>query len=474
MRSIFKISKIYQLMILAVIFLASCSPEEFNGSLGPVPNSAEVQFSVTPNAANPNVVVFKNETPGTITAVWDLGNGATGDGSQINGSYAVKGSYTVKLTVFTKGGYASNTKTITIANTNVAMLNREDYNFLTGGADNANGKTWRVEGETKGHLGVGPITSATPEWYQAGANDKAGLGLYDDRITFNLNGFKFTNNNNGDTFSNWEFAKDLQPSASGTSDLAVTYTPVANSTWSIVEEGSKKFLVLSSGAFIGYYTGATRYEILSLTQDELYIKGNSKKPADGWWQRLVREDYHRPVEVKPVKAEDIFDNFDVDGNVTWKKEALTLNESYDNPLPLPINTSAKAALYIKQEGPDFMFANMFADFNYKFDLTTRNKITLKVYIPSSNDFTTAAGESWANPRLLKQVSVKLQDGTSAQPWANQVEVIQPVNQLDRWVELTFDFSGAVSRKDLDRLVIQIGGEGNHIAGLFYLDDIKLQ
>ena len=473
MKAIFKKSKIYFLLTaFAGSLLASCSPEEFSGSLGPAPTTDMVKFSATPNAANPNVITFKNETPGTITAIWDLGNGSTGDGPQLNGSYAVKGAYTVKLTVFTKGGYASSTKTINVAATNVAMLNREDYNFLTGGAASANGKTWRVEGETKGHLGVGPMSSSTPEWWSAGANEKANEGLYDDRVTFNLNGFKFTNKNNGTTFSNFEFVTDLgAPAASG--DVTVPYTPSATSTWSIVEEGGKKFLVLSSGGFIGYYSGATRYEILTLTADELYIKGNSKKAGDAWFQRLVREDYVRPIEVKPSKSLDIFDNFDVDGNVTWKKEALTLNESYDNPLPLPINTSAKAAMYVKQEGPDFMFANMFADFNYKFDLTTRNKFTLKVYIPGSNDFTTAKGESWADPHLLKQVSVKLQDGTSSQPWVNQVEVKQQVTQTDRWVELTFDFSGAVSRKDLDRIVIQIGGEGNHIAGLFYLDDFKL-
>jgi PKD repeat protein len=473
MKSIFKISKLYFLLAaFAGFLLASCSPEEFSGSLGPAPTSELVKFSATPDPANPNIIKFKNETPGTVTAVWDLGNGITGDGTEINGSYAVKGAYTVKLTVFTKGGYAANTQTVNIAQTNVSMLNREDYNFLTGGATAANGKTWRVEGETKGHLGVGPSGAATPEWWSAGANEKASEGLYDDRVTFNLNGFKFTNNNKGNTFANFEFVTDLgAPAASG--DVTVPYTPAANTGWSIVEEGGKKFLVISGGGFIGYYTGTTRYEILSLTADELYIKGISKKPSDGWWQRLVREDYVRPIEAKPIKSADIFDNFDQDGNVSWKKEALTLNESYDNPLPLPVNTSAKAAMYVKQEGSGFMFANMFADFNYKFDLATRNKFTLKVYIPGSNDFTTAAGESWANPRLLKQVSVKLQDGTSSQPWVNQVEVVQQVTQTDRWVELTFDFSGAVSRKDLDRIVIQIGGEGNHIAGLFYLDDFKL-
>src|SRR5690606_6891802 len=110
------------------------------------------------------------------------GNGESGTGNTAKGSYAVQGDYTVKLTVFTSGGYASNTLTVHIAETNVAMLNREDYNFLTGGASAANGKTWRIEGETKGHMGVGPIESAAPEWWSAPANDKAGEGLYDDRM----------------------------------------------------------------------------------------------------------------------------------------------------------------------------------------------------------------------------------------------------------------------------------------------------
>jgi hypothetical protein len=57
-----------------------------------------------------------------------------------------------------------------------------------------------------------------------------------------------------------------------------------------------------------------------------------------------------------------------------------------------------------------------------------------------------------------------------------VEIKQPVTQLDKWVELTFDFGAAniVSRKDLDRIVIQVGGEGNFIPGVFFLDDFRLE
>ncbi len=463
---------------LAVLLsAAACNPEKFAGDLGPTPTSDEVKITATPDGTNPNIIHFTNETPGTVTAVWDLGNGENGNGKTIDGSYANAGSYDVKLTVFTKGGYASNTTKVTIATTNVSMLDREDYNFLTGGKDSLTGKKWRIAGELKGHLGVGPAAEASPIWYEAGPNEKASEGIYDDRMVFSLfDNFSFNYINHGNTFASGEFAGDLSPGAGGNGDVTVPFTPPSGMSWSISEEGGKKYLKMSKGGFLGYYVGSTRYEILKLTEDEMYLKGDSKKPSDAWWFRLVKESYKQVVVVvtKPYKAPDISDDFDAHSTVVWKKESLTLNESYDNPLPLGLNTSAKVGMYAKQDGQPYEFANMYADFDYKFDLNAKHTVTLKIYIPSSNDFTTELGESWANQFLLKQVSVKLQDGTIAAPFSTQVEKIQQVTQLDRWVQLTFDFNDAVTRKDLDRFVIQVGGEGNFIPGLFYIDDIKFQ
>ncbi|WP_210462958.1 PKD domain-containing protein [Rufibacter roseolus] len=480
MKSIFKTYKVCLYLALTLLggSFTACTPEDFEGELAAAPTSEQVMFSATPTASNPNIITFKNETPGTLKAIWDFGNGATGVGNDASGSYPVAGTYNVKLTVFTSGGFATKTQAVTIARTNVSMLNREDYNMLTGGAANATGKTWVIDKTLAGHMGVGPIGAGTPEWWQAGANEKASEGLYDDEMTFNLNGFAYTYKNNGSTFVNGSNGSGLG-GANQSSDYTTPYTPPTNMTWSIVEEGGKKYLTFSGGGFLGYYTGATRYEILKLTENELYVKGNdASNAANAWWLRLVPKGYTRPVQEKPYKIEDIKDNFDEPGNVVWKTEALTLNESYDNPAPSAAsgNASPKVALYVKQDGQPFEFANMFADFTYKFDLTTRHVFKLKVFIPSYNDFTKAAGESWADPHLLKQVSVKLQDGTSAQPWGNQVEIKQPVTQLDKWVELTFDFGAAniISRKDLDRIVIQVGGEGNFIPGVFFLDDFRLE
>jgi len=97
-------------------------------------------------------------------------------------------------------------------------------------------------------------------------------------------------------------------------------------------------------------------------------------------------------------------------------------------------------------------------------------------MPGYNDYTTMEGEDWAIQNLLRQVSVKLQNSSIAAPYTTQVEVKQVIaaEQADEWVELTFDFSSAANRTDLDRIVIQAGGEGNFIPGIFFIDDFRLE
>ncbi|MCX2739990.1 PKD domain-containing protein [Pontibacter anaerobius] len=472
------ISNIYSILaaLLLTGMFTACTPEGNDAELAPAPSSEMVQFTATPSDDNANIITFTNQTPGAFKAIWDFGNGAVAEGQQVQGAFAVEGEYTVKLTVFTSGGYAMSTKTITIAETNVSMLNREDYNFLTGGADDADGKTWVIEKEFKGHLGIGDATAPTPtpNWWSAGPNEKAGVGLYDDEMTFKLEGFSYTYKNNGDTYSNKDYASELG-GTNASQDVTVSYTPPTNQSWSITEEGGKKYLTLSNNGFLGYYVGVNKYQILTLGENELYLMSSQKGvPGNAWFYRLVPKGYTRPVEPRQMKAIELEDTFDTDGNVTWKKETLSLNESYDNPAPVPINESAKVAMYVKQAGREYEFANMFADYAYNFDLTQKSVIKLKVLVPAYNDFVTAEGEDWANKNLLPQVSVKLQDGTAAQPWANQVEIKHQVesSQYGKWVELTFDFSAFAERKDLNRIVIQIGGEGNFIPGIFFIDDIQ--
>jgi hypothetical protein len=45
-------------------------------------------------------------------------------------------------------------------------------------------------------------------------------------------------------------------------------------------------------------------------------------------------------------------------------------------------------------------------------------------------------------------------------------------EMDKWLELEFDFSGVAGREDYDRIVIQFGAEGHAGSGFFYLDDFE--
>jgi hypothetical protein len=149
--------------------------------------------------------------------------------------------------------------------------------------------------------------------------------------------------------------------------------------------------------------------------------------------------------------------------------------SYSNPAPVGINTSSKVALYQKQAGT--FYSNMFfvAD-GYKFDLSTQNKVTMKVYIPSYNDYETennVAGSWITNTKLLPALAVKLQNSEKGDmAWETQTEIIEREIVMDKWVELTFDFSGVADREDYDKIVVQFGMEGHDGGGVFFFDDFR--
>ncbi|RZJ19423.1 MAG: hypothetical protein EON51_16945 [Acinetobacter sp.] len=104
---------------------------------------------------------------------------------------------------------------------------------------------------------------------------------------------------------------------------------------------------------------------------------------------------------------------------------------------------------------------------YRFDLTTKNKIRLKVFLPGGNDFT----------KVVPTVSIKLQNSLlGGNAWTTQLEVVKTItaSQYNSWVQLEFDF-GAYSAQTLyDKIVVQLGGEGHPNPGIFYIDDFEFK
>lgn len=456
---------------LMVTILASCKKNENTADLGVAPSAAEIQFTATPTTANPNILDFKSQYKG-ITAHWDFGNGTASDGLEAKGSYPFAGTYTVTLTMISGGGPVKTTKTVTITNTNTSMLSDPAYLLLSGGLSNSAGKTWVIDQTQAGHLGVGPITSTGPDWYQAGPNEKTGTGFYDDEMIFAMSTavLKYTYANNGTTFANAANAPGIGGPV-GSNDPTVNYTPPTNLTWIVVVNGNKKFLTIGNNGFIGYYLGVSQYEILSLTADEMSLRCLDKSNAgNAWYLKLIRKGFVRPIVPpvqKPIQGANITDDFQNTSSITWTAENMDYARGYDNPLKIGVNTSAKVGTYEKRTGGDGQYGNLNVTMPYRFDLGAKNKIKLKVFIPSANDFT----------KVAPTVSVKLQNSLlGGNAYTTQIEIVKTITpaQYNTWVQLEFDYSGSAAQTLYDKIVVQVGGEGHPNPGLFYIDDFEFK
>lgn len=475
------IQKLAGLAALIIVMFA-CKPEmDSSIDIGQAPTEDQLDFTATPTAAKANILEIKNTSQITGIVTWDFGNNTKGKGESATVEYPFKGTYNVVMTLYSKSGSVSKSKTITIANDDMSMLNTPMYTALTGGASNLAGKTWVFDQYHEGHFGVGPADDSSPSWWSCPAEGKTKSCLYTQEFTFTQVGIKMVWKNNGSVYTNENgrvalaglgYPNSVVP---GDGDFDVTYAPKSSYTFTLKE--SAKTLTLSDGAFFGHYAGTSTYEIIKLTEDELYIKCLSTvEPGNGWWYRLIpKEKNVKPTVVIPLKATPLSEDFEgTTPKVEFKYEDMgsLVSASYSNPAPVPVNTSSKVFLYQKTSA---FYSNIYFSTNaYKFDLTEQNKVKMKVFIPSYNDYlgTYDVAGSWISVNQLQhQVAVKLQDSSlGGNAWTTQTEVVKANLESDKWIELTFDFSSVSNRQDYDKIVIQFGAEGHAAPGIFFFDD----
>ncbi len=172
-----------------------------------------------------------------------------------------------------------------------------------------------------------------------------------------------------------------------------------------------------------------------------------------------------------LKSQSLKDDFEGNGTITtWFGDACEIDAKFDNPFKSGINLSNKVLKYMDTGG---QYANCRFDIDNNFDLTTNYTFTLKIYVPASG----LVGNQ------KNQVSLKLQDGTLAEPYTSQCEVVKAI-ELDKWQILTFDFKNdnylnfnsaslaPTQRKDFSRVVLQVNGENNSSKVLAYIDDFN--
>jgi|AGTN01.1.fsa_nt_gi hypothetical protein len=504
-------------MLLLLFTIAACSPQELDDyTLDDVSTVTDDQVSFTQSVSptSDNMITFTSTTTlpqnSVYTIRWDLGNGASGNKTSATGLYPFAGDYTVTLSIyFPDGSVAKKSAVVSFAENDFSLVDTPVYRNLTGGAENAEGKTWVFDQYNNfanevaaalaplkteypepdrgaayaitGHMGLGPQGSRGQSWWGAAANDKHTWQMYSTTFTFIQDGVQLKIEKDG----NEGYGRKASAESVGgfnvhniiVDDAFFTYSG-GDYTFSIDESGKFPILTLTGNAFMGYYCGSQEYEVIYQTDKVMALRVNNTVESQDWVFVYCLEELNveAPVPPKELKAIPLSENFEGDEVLHFAQEDMgEVSRVVDNPAPLPINTSDKVFRYWKSTG---FYSNLsFTAPNYKFDLTTQNKIRVKVYIPSYNDYTTehgVAGDWISNRKLLPQLAVKLQDSEHPAPWEGQTEIIKADLEMNKWLELEFDFSGVANRTDYDRIVIQFGAEGHAGPGFFFLDDFKFE
>lgn len=485
---------------MSLFLLAACSPQDSNDysldSFATI-KAEQVSFSKTVSDKSDNVIIFTNTTDVKmpVAIAWDLGNGTKGKSKTMTAQYPQKGDYTVTLTVYSSDGTAvSKSEVISVKEDDFGLINTPAYRNLTGGIENTQGKVWVFDQynnfskevatatgfNIKGHLGLGPQNSYGQEWWGAGPNEKNTWTMYDFKFTFIQEGVQFIINNKGEGYGRKASAASVGGyNVTNVDGDDATFTfGGGNFNFSIDESGDYPQLMLSDNSFMGYYAGSQVYDIVYQTEEVMCLRVNNTVEGHDWVFVYCLEELNiaEPPLVKVPKAIPLTETYESAAlKVPFIAQDMGSKSGVvDNPRPVPINESNKVYRYQKSNA---FYGNLFFEAgDYKFDLTKQNKITLKVYIPSYNDYETSnevAGEWIAESRLRPQLAVKLQNSDmGGNAWETQKEIVMADLETDKWIELVFDFSGVADNKMYDKIVIQFGAEGHAGAGFFFFDDFK--
>lgn len=480
---------------LSTALLMGCDPVE--------PEETNARFTATQDETDPLTFTFDNVSTGTNnTYAWEFGDGNTSTEESPSHTYAAEGEYDVKLTATGDTGPSERVETI------AAVDPLSQLKKLTGETS----KTWKLVRETTS-LWVGGSDGAT--WFALGPDatkPETRACAFNDEWTFTLEGLAMTYNSNGDIYAEggeygpWDIESGCYDvtEANAFDGKEGDLSAWGDGTHTFEYDTDESTLTLNGmGAWIALQkvtTGAetfspvesSSYQVIQLTDvengvDTLRLQVDVAASGGTWVFTLVSYDNPAdepdlpdpPTSDKALEANDIFDAFtgvDSEANVTWGTGEVTgWTLGVANPAAGETFTVGQ---YDKGDGGN-QFENIQVVLDHRMDLSTRNVFTMRVYFPSSNDYTTIDGgaQDWADPKHLAQtVSVKLQDNLlGGEAYTTQAEVKVDITdaQLDTWVDVTFDFSAYADRTDFDKIVIQLGGEGQGRPGTFYLSDFQL-
>lgn len=206
-------SKKYTLLLFisaAVFFVISCTPDK-ETALG---EPADASFTMSPIAGRVNTYLLTSTSVNAFGYQWDKGNGTFVKGKQVDTAYfPLRGTYSVKLRAFGRGGYDTASQSVTITVDDI--LANPIFQMLTA-------KTWKLNPDPVANAVIVGTESNPAQYYGGGPLANCQI---DDTYTFTT-GLKLAYNANGSTFNGGNLAPNYSCAGDRSySNLSFTFAP---------------------------------------------------------------------------------------------------------------------------------------------------------------------------------------------------------------------------------------------------------
>ena len=266
-------------IVATTLVLTSCGQEDYEFGDIVTPTNLEITAQIVGQDANnpfgdgSGEVVFTASADNAITYLYTH-NGSeqitpSGVRSIIFSELGVN-TYTVTVVAYGTGGN-STSRSIEVEVFASYSPPADLITMLTGDSE----REWRIKAESPGHYGVGPVEETSPIWWAAGPYDKDGLGSYDDRLIFNVDG-SITYVTNGNVYGKGTpLEQDFGISWPMNSDNEFENYPIDDFTdqWVLTAPGGQETLTFLGNGFHTFYVGGDHsYQILERSDNEMMLK----------------------------------------------------------------------------------------------------------------------------------------------------------------------------------------------------------
>ena len=291
-----KIKFLSTILIIGIIAFIGCKKTDYSFGELKVPAGLTLNTLVKGvDATNINgdgsgQVTFTAAASNVVTYKIDYGDGNTEmvpSGSVVH-KYFTTGTndYTVTVTAVGTGGSESViSKKITVLTIFVIPP------YIVADLTNGSSQVWQTDHDAPGHVGVGPTTTFTSDYYTAKPNERDPC-LYDDEITFTKDAkgnISMSVDNKGQTFI-IKAATAFYNQTGGDNCYTISTTPKqlgfmdATSASTAANSTRVQFLVPGNG-IVNFATGGIMYEILAITPTTVTLR-NIGVDGLAWYQKL--------------------------------------------------------------------------------------------------------------------------------------------------------------------------------------------